>query len=64
MIEDGEPIPCAGLVRSIDEIELSLIVDAETADRELTVAEKEFADFVDNHDTSEMIDSGELKEVE
>jgi len=30
---------------------------------ELTAIEQEFADFVDTHDTSKMIDSGELKEV-
>ena len=30
---------------------------------ELTPIEQEFADFVDTHDTAEMIDKGELKEV-
>ena len=30
---------------------------------ELTPIEKEFADFVDTHDTAEMIDKGELQEV-
>ena len=30
---------------------------------ELTQIEKEFADFVDTHDTSEMIDKGELVEA-
>lgn len=30
----------------------------------LTEIEEEFADFVDTHDTSEMIDSGEFVEVE
>ncbi len=30
---------------------------------ELTPIEKEFADFVETHDTAEMIETGELKEV-
>ena len=30
----------------------------------LTEIEREFADFVENHDTAEMIDKGELEEVE
>ena len=30
---------------------------------ELTKIEQEFADFVETHDTAEMIDQGELKEV-